>query len=120
MANLKQYIYTKGHDPALDEDFNGSSVYGKVKSGQTALFWKSGLRWYAMPLNNVQRIFRRVETVYGKLCCGGHTFVIEWLVLILNDGSEVVVHIGDDVKTKAEALLQSLKDVHPEIAYGKV
>lgn len=118
-ANVKQYLYKKGEEEALDAEFSAASAYSKVKVGKTAIFWKSGLRWYVMKLDNVQQIFRRVETVYGKLCCGGHTFVIEWLVLILNDGTEVVLHIGDDVKKKAEALLQALKDTQPQIAYGK-
>lgn len=118
-VNLKPYIYVKGADAALDAEFTAASSYSKVKPGQTALFWKSGLRWYAIPLTQVQRIFRRVEPVYGKLCCGGQSFIIEWLVLILQDGSELVIHIGDDVKKQAEALLLALKDTHPELQYGK-
>ena len=112
------YIYTKGNDAALDQEFAGAAAYSKVKLGQNVLFWRSGLRWYRMPLDQVQRIFRRVEQVVGRLCCGGQNFVIERLVLILKDGSEVVIHIGDDVQTSAEALLQALKDAHPELQYG--
>lgn len=116
--NLTTYIYKKGIDPVLDQEFAGASAYSKVKLGQNILFWRSGLRWYRMPLDQVQRIFRRVEQVVGRLCCGGQNFVIERLVLVLNDGSEVVIHIGDDVQTSAEALLQALKDAHPELQYG--
>lgn len=119
MANHKQYIYKKGNDPVLDADFSAASAYSKVKPGKQALFWKFGLRWHAVPMEAVQRIFRRVEPVYGKLCCGGQSFIIEWLVLMLKDGTELVVHIGDDVKKDAEALLQALKEAHPEIQYGK-
>lgn len=120
MKNLKQYIYTKGKDPALDAQFEEAKAYSKVKPGTTHLFWRNGLRRYAMPLDQVQRIYRRVEPVYGKLCCGGKSFIIEWLVLVLRDGSETVLHIGDDVKKDAEALLQALKEAHPELQYGKV
>lgn len=119
MANHKQYIYTKGKDPVLDGDFLSAAAYSKVKAGKTALFWRYGLRWYAVPLDQVQRIFRRVEPVYGKLCCGGNSFIIEWLVLVLHDGSELVIHIGDDVKTQAQALLEALKKLRPELQYGK-
>ena len=73
-----------------------------------------------MPLANVQRIFRRVEPVYGKLCCGGHSFIIERLVLVLTDGTEVEIYIGDDVEPQAKALLQALQDTHPELQYGVV
>lgn len=119
-SNFKKYVYTKGTDAVLDADFSGAEVYGKVRSGQTAVFWKSGLRWYGIPHGDIRRIFRRVEPVYGKLCCGRQSFIIEWLVLVLKDETEVVIHIGDDVQKKAEALLQALKDAHPEILYGKV
>lgn len=119
MTNHKQYLYKKGVDPQLDAQFLTAPVYGKVKPGAAALFWRFGLRWYVIPLDNVQRIFRRIEPVYGKLCCGGKSFLIEWLVLILSDGSELVIHIGDDVKKEAEALLQALKEAHPQIPYGK-
>lgn len=120
MANHKQYIYNKGTDLALDADFSSAVSYGKVKPGKTGIFWRSGLRWYYIPTENIRRIFRRVEPVYGKLCCGGHSFIIEWLVLLLSDGTEVVLHIGDDVQTQAQELLELLKDIHPQIAYGKV
>lgn len=120
IPNYKPYAYTKGNDPARDAEFAAAEVYSKVKPGEKSIFWKSGFRWYSMPYENVKRIFRRIEVVHGKLCCGGHTFVIEWLVLVLKDDTEVVIHIGDDVKVKAEALLEALKDAHPEIKYGKV
>ena len=120
MVNLKQYIHTKGNDPALDAEFDSAMSYSKVRAGETNLFWRNGLRRYAIPLFQVQRIYRRVEPVYGKLCCGGKSFLIEGLVLVLHDGSELVLHIGDDVKKEAEELLEALKTMHPELQYGKV
>lgn len=119
-GNVKAYLYSKGNDPILDQDFLSAKAYGKVKAGRQAVFWKSGLRWYAMPAENLQRIFRRVEPVYGKLCCGGRSFFIEWLVLVLPSGEELVIHIGDDVQKEAEALLEHLQQLHPVLSYGKV
>lgn len=120
MTNYKPYVYKKGIDPAMDADFVAAQEFGKVRPGSSYLFWKSGLRWYSIPMDGIRRIFRRVEPVYGKLCCGGHSFIIEWLVLHLPEGGELVLHIGDDVKKKAEELLEHLKQIHPEISYGKV
>ena len=57
--------------------------------------------------------------VYGKLCCGGHSFIIERLVLLLNDGTELELYIGDDMEKKAIALLDTLRAGHPEILFGK-
>lgn len=120
MVSHKEFVYQKGIHEGLDGELAGSVAYGKVRPGTSGIFWKSGFRWHYISLDQVQRIFRRVEPVYGKLCCGGRSFLIEWLVLILLDGSELVIHIGDDVQKQAEALLQALKDAHPEIQYGKV
>ena len=119
-VNVKKYGYSKGTDAALDAEFAAAKAYGSVKAGQTVIFWKSGLRWCVISVENLQRIFRRVEPVYGRLCCGGRNFIIEWLVLVLHDGSELVLHIGDDVKKEAEELLEALKTMHPELQYGKV
>lgn len=118
MANYKQYLYTKG--TAADSDFSAASAFGKIRVGSSHLFWKSGFRWYSIPLTDLRRIYRRVEQVFGRLCCGGRNFVIEWLVLVLSDGSELVLHIGDDVKKDAEALMEHLQSAHPQIQYGKV
>lgn len=124
MFNYKPYRYTKGENPALDAEFASASVYEKIYVGETALFWKSGLRWYWFPLDHAKRIFRRVEPVRGRLCCGGQSFIIQWLVVVLASGEELVLHIGDDVvgehvRKQAEALLDSLKLSHPQIQYGK-
>lgn len=120
MTNHKQYIYTKGNDPVLDGEFEETKAFAKVRPGKTMLFWRNGLRRYAVPMGDIQRIYRRIEQVVGRLCCGGRTFVIEWLVLVLHDGSEVVIHVGDEVKKQAEELLEALKVMHPGIQYGKV
>lgn len=125
MFDYKPYRYHKGENPALDAQFAAAPEYGKIRAGETAVFWKSGLRWHTIPLEGVQRIFRRVEAVHGRLCCGGKSFLIQWLVLMLEDGSELVLHIGDEIvgesmKKTAEALLEHLKQHNPRIQYGKV
>lgn len=120
MADHRQYIYVKGSIEALDGEFARTRAYGKVRPGETTLFWRYGLRRFAIPFGDIQRIYRRVEQVVGRLCCGGRTYVIEWLVLVRSDGEELVLHIGDQVKKEAEALLVHLRQTHPEIQYGKV
>lgn len=124
MFNYKSYRYNKGENPALDAEFASAVVYEKIRMGKTALFWKSGLRWHVIPLEGVQRVFRRVEQVHGRLCCGGQNFIIHWLVLVLPNGEELVIHVGDDVvgtavRDQADALLASLSVSHPQIQYGK-
>lgn len=117
---VKQYAYSKGTDAVLDADFAVAEAFGKVKVGQKSIFWKSGLRWCTVPVAYIHRIFRRREAVIRKGCCGGKSFFIERLVLILWNGEELEVHIGDDIPKDAEALLKQLQRLYPELQYGKV
>ena len=119
IVNLKQFRYTRQQDPALDERFGAAVAYGQVKLGENVLFWKKGLNWFFLPLDRVGRVFRRVEHVYGKLCCGGRSYDIQSLVLILTDGTELEVLVGDDMKMQAENLYQALQDQHPHLKFGK-
>lgn len=116
--NLKEYIFHHGKDTALDTEYDDGTAYGKVKLGKDVIFWKVGLRWFYMPLNMVQRVFRRVEQVQGKLCCGMASFDVEKLVLV-TDGEELELYIGDNLKTQAQNLMAALQAAHPELQYGK-
>ena len=85
-----------------------------------SIFWRSGLRWCAVPAAYIQRVFRRREAVIRKGCCGGKSFFIERLVMILLNGEELEVHVGDDIPKDAEALLAQLQRQHPGFQFGKV
>ena len=119
MVNLKPYLYTTKADPVLDAEFASAAHYENVRLGATHLFWTPLFRWYAVPVSRAQRIYRRIEDVHGRLCCGGRSFRMEKLVLILENGQELEIHIGDDVGKKAQALLEALQNNHPNILYGK-
>lgn len=110
LINLKPYAL-EGQPPKLP-------AYGKVRLDETRLYWKNGLRWYAVELARVRRAYRQEENVYGKLCCGGRSYIIHRLVLLLEDGTKLTIHIGDDEEAEAAALVEALKAV-PGIAIGK-
>ena len=118
-ANLKEYVYSKGTNEALDAEFAAAVAFARVKQGQEHLFWKAGFRWYYIPFAQTQRIFRRLLPVHTSLCCGGANFMMEWLVLVLPDVKELEIYMGEDVQAKAEALLQSLKCSQPQVQFGK-
>ena len=114
-VDLKQYRYEAGEDT----EFSQAVRYEKVKLGVDHLYWKPMFRWHRISLSQVQRIFRRVQDVHGRLCCGGRNFRIEWIVLLLKDGTELEIHLGEDVGKRAEALLEALKAAHPQLQYGR-
>ena len=119
MKAHKQYQYTRGEHAAWDAEFSTAAEYGKIRMGEQVLFWKEGLHWYVVELVRVQRFYRQVENVYGRLCCGGRSYVIQRLIAVLEDGTELKMHIGDDAAQEAETLLETLKSKHPGAAYGK-
>ena len=93
---------------------------GKVRLGENTIFWKKGLRWHVIKIEQVQRIYRRVEEVKSKLCCGSANFDIQKLMLQLKDGGELALLISEgDVKV-AESLYKLLQERHPQLKYGKV
>ncbi len=118
--DVKQYLYTKGVDATLDADFDMAKDYAKVKPGRKAIFWKNGLRRYAISVEEIQRVYRQLEPVIRRMCCGGKSYYIERLVMILKNGEELVIHIGDDVPKDAETLYGALKELHPNLQFGKV
>ena len=119
-ANRKEYTYARGNNPAADRSFDGANTYGKVKLGGDWIFWKEGLRQCALQLTGVKRAYRRVEEVPTKLCCGRTNFDVQSLVLVLTDGTELTLKIGDGMQREAEALFSALKQAHPELEYGKI
>lgn len=111
LINLKPYL--------IDGPPTACTAYGKVKLDESKVYWKNGLRWYGVELSKVRRAYRQEENVYGKLCCGGRSYVIHRLVLLLEDGVKLTLHIGDDEKTAAQNLLTALGEGFPRIAIGK-
>ena len=114
LMNLKPYLCS---DPG--QEFDSAAQFANLRLGEKRLFWKSGLRRYAVELASVCRVWRQEENVYGKLCCGGRSYVIHRLVLKLEDGKELTLHIGDDAKTEAAELVQTITERFPHIAVGK-
>lgn len=118
-TDLRPYLYTKNQDKQKDDAFSRSVPYGKVRLAEDCLFWRTGFRWYGIPLTDVRRIHRRLNTMVGRLCAGGKEYNIEYLVLILADGQELVVHIIDNNRQTALDLMDALQRAHPELKFGK-
>ena len=118
----KEYLYKPGEDAQMDASFEHGVAYGKVKLGESALFFKAMLRWYAIPFERVLRVYRRQDHVYGKLCAGGQDYDVHLLMLVLDDGTPIEVHIGDDkpMLVHAERLYAAIQAQQPQLQFGKV
>ena len=114
LMNLKQWLCDcKG------PEYDHALPFGNVRLGVKRLFWKQGMKLCHLELDTVRRVWRQEENVYGRLCCGGRSYVIHRLVLKLQDGKELTLHIGDDARADAEGLLAVIAQRFPHIAIGK-
>ncbi len=105
--------------PEPGSEYDNAEPFGKLRLGLERLFWKCGLRRYAVRMEHGARAYRQIEHVYGKLCCGGRSYDIHRLVLVLRDGKTLTLHIGDDEKKAAEELLNAISERFAHIAIGK-
>lgn len=117
--DAKEYTYHNGKDQALDIEFAGAVPYGKIKLSKNVIFWKVTLRWFGVPFTDIRRVYRRVEEVNAKMCCGRASFDIQKLMLVLKDGSTLELLIGDNDRYQAQNLFQAIKEAHPDLQYGK-
>ena len=83
LMSLKFYSATGqgSSDPALAAEYRAARAVGSVRVGDAHLFFRAGLRLYALPWNEVKRCYRRVMRVPLKMCCGSGNLDVESLVV---------------------------------------
>lgn len=112
--------YQKGHSARLDEEFEQSRPFGRIRVGNDHLFWKKTFRWNLLPLSDVLRAYRRIEEVRGKTGCCSNDFSIHKLILLLTNGERLELLIGDSLyRHEPERLIEEMQRQWPQIAYGK-
>lgn len=111
--------YKKNQISAVTEEFEQGSLYGKVKLGLDHIFWKKAFSWKYVSMAEIHRVYRRVEAVDTKMCCGKVNFDIQKLILELKDGTSCELLIGEGTPKEAEALWSVFKEQRPEILFGK-
>lgn len=119
-TNWKPFVYTKRKDAVLDTDFSRANSYGRVKLGERVIFWELGFRWYAVPINRIVHVYRRVEETLTQIGCRPGVVGVQKLILLLDDGVKLELQIGEGNKEEvAEALYAALQQAHPQLKYGK-
>ena len=111
-------LETGAEDAGLDGEYRDAREIGRIKLGELHLFFKSGLKTWFIAYRDVRRLFRRVEAVPAKMCCGKGTFEIENLV-ICGEGDKELAQVQLPGKKAAQILMQELTERVPEAQIGK-
>lgn len=117
---MSEKRYQKGRSQELDAELAAAQSFGKIKVGQTVLFWRKTLRWFYIPAAELERVYRRVEEVRGKTGCCSNDFSIHRLMLVTKSGEEISVLIGDSLyRHEPERLMELMQSRWDTISYGK-
>ena len=101
----------------LGEDYRRARAFGVVRTGESCLFFRKGLRHYMIPYRMISRCYRRVMLVPLKLCCGRGEMAVEHLV-VETDGVECAVIQLPGTK-EAKLLMEELKIRIPHAEFVK-
>lgn len=112
--------YKKHDDPAMDAAFEAAQPFGHIRVGGGWIFARKGFAWNAVEASQVARVWRRVQQVTGRTCCATNDFNIHHLMLLMKDGTQNELLIGESMyRSEPERLVEVMQAMWPEIAYGK-
>ena len=102
-------------DAALGGEYRAARAFGVVRVGEAHLFFRAGVRTYAMPYGEIRRCYRRVMRVPLRMCCGKGNLDVENLVVDGDAGEVAQIQLPGT--RAAQALMESLKQRMPEAEF---
>lgn len=99
----------------LQADYAAAEKQEKLKIGEKCLYIAHTLYTEYIPYEAVERAYRRVEDVRGKLCCGVTTYEIHHLVMVF-DGKETAVLL--ETKEAAQKALDKIAEKNAKAQIG--
>ena len=96
-------------DVALTEAYKAGHAVGVLRVGSEHLFFRVGLKNYAVPYAEITRCFRRVMQVPARMCCGKGNFQVENLVIC--GRAEDADETADVAAAGAAAAIETLPEV---------
>ena len=104
-------------DSVLQEEYKQAREIGKLRLGQRRLYFRTGLKSYYLPYQDITRYFRRVMQVPAKLCCGKGDFEIENLVICGERGELAQIQLPG--AKAAKVVMECLAELAPNAAVGR-
>jgi len=102
---------TNTDEAALAADYKTAHAIGAMRIGQSAVFFRSGLKTFYLPFSCVTRCFRRVMLVPARMCCGRGNLAVENVVLC--EGDRELAQIQLPGEKAGKAALEELKTKIP-------
>ena len=101
---------------ALQEEYKSAREIGKLRLGRKHLYFRTGLKSYYLPYQDITRYFRRVMQVPAKLCCGKGDFEIENLVICGERGELAQIQLPGP--KAAKIAMEALAELAPNAVVG--
>ena len=96
-------------------EWEAAHEIGSLRIGSSHLFFKKRLTVYYISYDLITRLYRRVEMVGMKMCCGKGNMAFESLVICEGETELAVVHLPG---TKAAKLaMEELKEKAPHASF---
>ena len=108
---------TVAADAALNAEYNAGRAIGNVQLGAQYLFFKVKRKIYYIPYGEITRVFRRVQLVQTKMCCGKGNLELENLVICGEAGELAQVQLPG--ARAGKILLEEIPKKAPHVQIGK-
>ena len=109
-------LYTVSGQVIPDEgEYRAARAVGNVRVGAEYLFFRAGLRVYAIAWGEIKRCYRRVMRVPMKMCCGSGSLDVESLVVEGEAGELASIQLPGT--RAARGLMEALKAVAPGVDF---
>ena len=108
---------TVAADAALNAEYNAGRSVGNVQLGDAHLFFKVKRKTYYIAYSEITRVFRRVQLVQTKMCCGKGNLELENLVICGEAGELAQVQLPG--ARAGKILLEEIPQKAPHVQIGK-
>lgn len=102
----------------LSSEYKAAREIGRVRLGELRLYLRAGLKTYYIPYRDIRRVFRRVQLIPAKMCCGRGDLEVENLV-VCGEGDAELMQVQLPGTRAAKMLMEELQTRIPEAEFGK-
>ena len=101
----------------LKADFKQSEKKGRVRIGESVLYFKSGLKIFYVPYKEIYRVFRRIKAVPARISRTRSEIRLEFLVLCSKKEEIAEIDLSDE--SVSNAIIGEIQKRNPDVKIGK-